>query len=365
MVLLDLTIFRLFVIIKLTLHRDQHCLVGIRQFLIQEGFLMNAPKTFFTRLTRIGKRATPAALVASLLVATVFATSLAAAAAPVYPPVIPLPNGFRPEGIAVGEGHHFFNGSLGTGAIYKGDLRTGAGSILVAPQAGRVAVGMAYDARTSYLYVAGGPTGQAYVYNADTGANVDEFQFTAPGAFINDVVVTREAAYFTNSFAPYIYKVPLNADGTLPDPATFEAIMVSGDYQQDPGGFNINGIDAIPNGKWLVIVQSVTGKLFRVDPNSGHATEINLGGEAVVNGDGILLDGKTLYVVQNANNQIAEIALDPSLTTGEVTDTLTDYPFRVPTTIAEFGHYIYAVNARFDVTPDENTAYEIVQVLKH
>lgn len=325
---------------------------------------MNALKTISTRLTRIGKRATPPALVTALLVALVFATSLAAAAAPVYPPVVPLPNGFRPEGIAIGEGHHFFSGSLGTGAIYKGDLRTGAGSILVAPQAGRVAVGMAYDARTSYLYVAGGPTGQAYVYNADTGANVEEFQFTAPGAFINDVVVTREAAYFTNSFAPYIYKVPLNADGTLPDPATFEAIMVVGDYQQETG-FNINGIDATPNGKWLVIVQSVTGKLFRVNPDSGFASEIDLGGESVVNGDGILLDGKTLYVVQNSNNQIAVIALDPKLTTGEIVDTITDYPFRVPTTIAEFGHYLYAVNARFDVTPDENTAYEIVQVLKH
>jgi len=326
---------------------------------------MKALETISARVTQIVKHATPAALVAALLVALVFATSLAAAAAPVYPPVIPLPNGFQPEGIAVGEGHHFFSGSLASGAIYKGDLRTGAGSILVAPQQGRVAVGMAYDARTSYLYVAGGPTGQAYVYNADTGANVEEFQFAAPGMFINDVVVTHQAAYFTNSFAPYIYKVPLNADGTLPDPATFEAIMVVGDYQQDPAGFNINGIDATPNGKWLVIVQSVTGKLFRVDPNSGYATEIDLGGEAVVNGDGILLDGKTLYVVQNANNQIAVIALDPELTTGEVVDTLTGYPFRVPTTIAEFGHYLYAVNARFDVIPDENTAYEIVQVLKH
>jgi streptogramin lyase len=326
---------------------------------------MKALETHSLRLNHIGKRTTLVALFGALVIVLFLATSLASAAAPVYPPVAPLPNGFQPEGIAIGEGHHFFSGSLATGSIYKGDLRTGAGAILVTPQEGRVAVGMAFDPRTGYLFVAGGPTGQAYVYNGSTGANVEEFQLAAPGMFINDVIVTRQAAYFTNSFAPYLYKVPLNADGTLPDPATFEPIMVIGDYQQAPAGFNINGIDTTPNGKWLVIVQSVTGKLFRVNPDSGYAHEIDLGGANVVNGDGILLDGKTLYVVQNANNQIAEIALDPELTTGEIVDTLTDYPFRVPTTIAEFGHYLYAVNARFDVTPDQNTEYEIVQVLKH
>jgi streptogramin lyase len=326
---------------------------------------MKALETNSIRLSHIGKRTTLVALFGALLIVLFLATSLASAAAPVYPPVVPLPNGFQPEGIAIGEGHHFFSGSLASGAIYKGDLRTGAGSILVAPQQGRVAVGMAFDPRTGNLFVAGGPTGQAYVYDANTGANVEEFQLDAPGTFINDVVVTRQAVYFTNSFVPYIYKVALNADGTLPDPASFEPVMVGGDYQQAPAGFNINGIDATPNGKWLVIVQSVTGKIFQVNPDSGYAHEINLGGADVVNGDGILLDGKTLYVVQNANNQISVIALDPELSTGEIVNTLTDYPFRVPTTIAEFGHYLYAVNARFDVTPDENTEYEIVQVLKH
>ena len=43
-----------------------------------------------------------------------------------------------------------------------------------------------------------------------------------------------------------------------------------------------------------------------VDPVTGIATRITLVGGSVLNGDGILLHGKTLYVVQNQLNQIID-----------------------------------------------------------
>jgi sugar lactone lactonase YvrE len=131
-----------------------------------------------------------------------------------------------------------------------------------------------------------------------------------------------------------------------------------------PGTFNTNGIDATPNGKWLVIVQSATGQLFQVDPKSGQATLIDLGLDSVPNGDGILLDGKTLYVVQNRLNQIAAVHLTPDLTAGEITDTTTSTDFDVPTTIAEFGNALYAVNARFGTPVTPTTGYDVVRVTK-
>jgi hypothetical protein len=282
-----------------------------------------------------------------------------------FPPVIPLPNGFQPEGIAVGHGSRFFVGSLATGAIYSGDLRTGQGEILVPPQEGRVAVGLSFDPRSNYLFVAGGPTGAGYVYDAATGANVAAYQFTPPGTFVNDVVVTRTGAYFTDSFRPYMYHVPLSARGRLPDPAAVEEIMLGGDFDSVPGAFNANGIDATPNGKSLLIVNSALGTLYRVDPGTGDASLIDLGGGSVPAGDGILLHGKTVYVVQNVLNQIAVVQLQPDFGSGTVVRTISDAPFRVPTTIAEFGDALYAVNARFDVTPGPDTEYEVVQVSKH
>ena len=123
------------------------------------------------------------------------------------PAVIPLPDGFQPEGIAVGKGMTFYAGSLATGAIYRGDLQTGAGDILVQPQAGRQALGLKYDSRTGLLFVAGGGTGYAYVYNGETGENVAEIQLTISIPFINDVIITKDAAYFTNSTRPALYRV--------------------------------------------------------------------------------------------------------------------------------------------------------------
>jgi sugar lactone lactonase YvrE len=301
----------------------------------------------------------------SLLVLLVFVLGVALiAAAPlqVFPDVIPLPNGFQPEGIAVGKGHTFYVGSIPTGAVYRGDLRTGEGEVLVPAQSGRIAIGLKYDERTGLLFVAGGPTGFAYIYDGETGENVDEIQLTTGPRFINDVVITQDAAYFTNSQQPVLYRVPLENNGELPSSPTVEEIPLTGDYVFTPGAFNANGIAATPDGDTLIIVNSVDGLLYNVDPDTGVATLIDLGGATVPNGDGILLQGKTLYVVQNRLNQIAVVELNSDLTSGEIVDTITDSDFRVPTTIARFGNSLYAVNARFGTPATPDTEYEVVRV---
>ena len=295
-----------------------------------------------------------------LLVVMLSLLPMGSAMAAAFPDVISLPDGFRPEGIAVGKGSTFYVGSIPTGAIYRGDLRTGEGALLVQPQ-GRAAIGLKYDDRTGYLFVAGGPTGFAFIYNGETGANVAAIQLTTDQSFINDVVITKDAAYFTNSLQPFIYKVPLENNGELSTPHTSVAIPLSGDYQQMPG-FNANGIAATPNGKTLIIVNSAVGALYQVDPETGIATEIDLEGGNVQSGDGILLQGKTLYVVQNFLNQIAVVELSPDLSSGTIVEIITDSNFDVPTTIAKFGSSLYAVNARFSTPPTPNTTYTVVRV---
>jgi sugar lactone lactonase YvrE len=283
--------------------------------------------------------------------------SSAGAARP-FPERIPLPDGFQPEGIAIGPRATFYVGSIPTGAVYRGSLRTGAGSVLVPAQAGRSAIGIDID-RRGRLFVAGGATGGAFVYDADTGGEVAAYEFAESPTFVNDVVVTRTAAWFTDSLRPFLYRVAIAPSGAL-GPA--EAIPLTGDIVYGPG-FNVNGIDATPNGKTLVIVQSNAGKLFTVDA-SGRTREIDLAGASVTAGDGVLLDGRTLYVVRNVLNQIAVVELRPGLSAGTVVGTITHPTFAVPTTIDEFGRRLYAVNARFGTAPTPETDYWLTQVRK-
>ncbi|HET9387412.1 MAG TPA: hypothetical protein VFO67_19910 [Gemmatimonadales bacterium] len=295
-------------------------------------------------------------------------------ASPVYPKIIELPDGFFPEGIEVGRGSTFYVGSLLDGAIYSGDLRTGDGSVLVEGEEGLAAVGIKVDERTNYLFVAGG-FGTARVYDAATGELLAGYTLTTvpfPATLVNDVIVTRDAAYFTDSFQPVLYKLPLGPGGALPDSSDVEEIALGG-FEFVPGGFNANGIVATPNGDWLIINNTDLGTLYWVDPNTGEATQIDLGGDTVPSGDGLLLDGRHLYVMQNFLNTISVVRLSTDLNSGEIVDTITDTAFRVPTTIAEFGSSIYAVNGRFDVAfppffggpiPDPPLDYEIVKVSK-
>jgi sugar lactone lactonase YvrE len=293
-----------------------------------------------------------------LLLAVGLAVAAPAALAKPFPETVPLPNGWLPEGIAI-KGNTFYAGSRANGAIYRGDLRTGAGSVFIQGAAGRAATGL--KVAHGLLFVSGAGTGKSFVYDLKTGALVREYQLaTGAGAtFINDVVVTNDAAYFTDSNRPVIYKVSL---GKKHEPAaTAATISLTGDYQH-VAGFNLNGIDATPNGKTLVAVQTATGKLFTIDTTTGATALIDTGSVTFTNGDGILLQGKTLYVVQNSNNRIAVVKLSPDLSHGTLQRYITDSDFDVPTTIARHGNSLYAVNARFTTPPTPSTTYTVVKV---
>ncbi len=290
-------------------------------------------------------------------------TAVATAADDNFPKIIQLPNGWRPEGIAAGEDEDFYVGSLANGAIYKGDLRTGVGAILVPGQTGRLTVGLKYSERSKLLFTAGGPAGVARVFNAKNGTEVATIQLSAAPAFINDVVITRDAAYFTNSQKAEVYKVLLTKKGELTNPVQVQTLTLSGDWQQ-VAGFNANGIEASKNGKQLIVVNSTTGLLYTVDPNNGASKLIDLAGATVTAGDGILLDGRTLYVMRNQINQIAVVKLAKGLASGQIVNTISDPAFRVPTTIMQYEDFIYAVNARFGTPPTPDTDYDVVQVSK-
>ena len=278
-----------------------------------------------------------------------------------FPEVIQLPTGFRPEGIEVGRGTTFYTGSVANGAIFRGDLRTGRGTVIIAGATGLAATGIELG-RHKRLWVAGAGTGTARVYDVRTGALLRTYQLgTPPATFINDVVVTAKAAYFTDSQQPVLYRIPIGPHGALGNAQT---IPLGGQYVHVPGQLNLNGIDATRSGKALVAVQTFTGQLYRINPRTGFARLISLGGESVPNGDGILLDGRRLYVVQNRSNLVAVISLRPGLLSGSVLTRLSNPNFSVPTTIDDLGKRLYAVNARFGIPNPDVAAYQVVQLRK-
>ena len=191
-----------------------------------------------------------------------------------FPERIALPFGWQPEGIAIGAGTTFYSGSIPTGAIYTGDLSTGAGKVAIQGAPGRAATGMKVD--HGHLWVSGASTGKAFVYDLKTGGLLREYQLATGGdpTFVNDVVVTSKAAYFTDSSRPVLYRVALGSHGA---PGDATALPLGGDYQH-LGGFNLNGIDATPDGKTLLAVQSANGRLYAIDAKTGAAHTVALGG---------------------------------------------------------------------------------------
>jgi sugar lactone lactonase YvrE len=287
------------------------------------------------------------------------ATTVGAMAAPPFPHTIVLPGAHSAEGIATGSGSTFYAGELFTGDIFRGDLRTGSVATFIDAPAGRNALGIRVDEQDGLLFVAGGFTGQGYVYDLATGADIAVFQFgTPPGSIINDVIVAGGAAWFTDSVQPHLYRVPITGGGSV---GAFETLTVTGPAADLTGGFNMNGIAASPDGSTLIVAHSANGTLYRVDPTTGASAPI--AGADVPNVDGILFEGSRLWAVRNIDNRIVELRLSGDLSSATIVRTITDEAFEVPTTVARWGNRLATVNAKFDTGfPPTAATFEVVEV---
>jgi sugar lactone lactonase YvrE len=303
-------------------------------------------------LTRVVRMVLPL-----LLLAMVAAVAVPAAATQT-PQVIVLPGATSAEGIAAGRGATFYAGDLFAGDIFRGNIRRGTAELFIDAPAGRMAVGMAADLRHDLLFVAGGFTGQAYVYDLGTGASVASYDLGDPEtSLINDVTVTKAGAWFTDSFQARLYFVPVSRAG-VPGPS--RTLALSGPAADTSGEFNLNGIQATANGKTLIVAHSTNGQLYTVDPRTGASATI--AGVSVPQVDGIVLEGRRLWAVQNTN-QVTRIRLGRHLTSGVVEKVITSPLFQVPTTAALFGRRLAVVNAKFDTgIPPTADQYEIVLV---
>ncbi len=274
-----------------------------------------------------------------------------------WPAEFPLPDGWLPEGIAIGRAPYAYMGSRADGAILRTDLRTGRGEVLHEGAEGRVAIGLKVG-HDGLLYVAGGAGGTARVVDARTGALRETHQLSdAASPFINDVVLFRDRAWFTDSREAVLYGVPRGRGGRV------RALPLTGDWEQLPDVINANGVVSTPDGHQVIVVNGTSGELHRVSLRTGRTARIALSGaQDVVNGDGMVRVGRTLYVVQNRANKVTVFELDARATTATLRRTITDPRFDVPATAARFRDRLYLVNARFTSPQTPETTFTAVAV---
>jgi sugar lactone lactonase YvrE len=256
-----------------------------------------------------------------------------------------------PEGVAYqSDTSDFYVGSTTDGTVFRGNVEGGPkeAEVFLEPATdGRTtAIGMEVD-EEGRLFIAGGDTGRIFVYDAESADLVRRLDTPeAEATFLNDVAVTRDGdAYFTDSLRPVLFRVTSTGDGVGEAEPWLSFEGTPAEYEE---GFNLNGIDATEDGRYLVVVQSNTGELFRIDTESKEVVEIDLGGKTLANGDGLLLDGRTVYAVRNEQELIVPVKLSTDYISGEVGEPFTDPSFAFPTTIAKTDGRLLVVNSQFD-----------------
>jgi Cu-Zn family superoxide dismutase len=253
-----------------------------------------------------------------------------------------------PEGIAFQQSTgDFFVSSAANGTIYRGNLReTMTQVFLPAGSVGRTAAtGMKVD-HEGRLFVSGAGTGQMFIYDTGTGMLIQKFDNGFANTFVNDVALDRSGnAYFTDSVQPILYRISQDASGQF---VMTNWLNLTGTPIIYGPGFNLNGIAVTENDRYLIVVQSNTGQLFRISLATKEVTEINLGGTRLTNGDGLLLRGHTLYVVRNAQAIIVRVQLSGDYSTGRIVSATTDPSLAYPTTLAQADGRLLVVNSQFD-----------------
>jgi Cu-Zn family superoxide dismutase len=255
--------------------------------------------------------------------------------------------GVFPEGVAYNPASgNFYVGSTGDGTLYEGDVASGEVTVFSAGGAdGRsTAIGMKVDGNGN-LWVAGGGTGQMFVYNTADGSLVASYSTPAvEQTFINDVTITPDgSAYFTDSFRPVLFKISDLAGGEAESWLDFTGTVL--EYGE---GFNLNGIAASPDGRYLLVIHSGNGNLYRIDTETQEVSQVDTGGADLTAGDGILLIGNTLHVTRNQFGEIVPVTMSEDFSTGTAGAAVTDPSLIFPTTIAQAGDSLLVVNSQFN-----------------
>lgn len=276
-----------------------------------------------------------------------------------------------PEGIAYdAAAGALYTASAADGAVVRVNAATGeaetvtpAGTLLPAGDTTFPGpLGMTVD-DAKRLWVAGGFTGKVWVIDTANGTVVKTATVpTAPRSLINDVRVVGNAAYLTDTFVPTLWRVAIDGT-TIGDPEPWLDLQGTAiDYTVE--GPKLNGIAATPDGQSLIVVHMDQGRLFKIDIASKAISPIDTAGADLRNADGLVLDGHTLYVVRQADSEVAAVTLNHDLSAGTVASRFTNDGLAFPATAVKVGDDLVVVNTQFNTRADQTqkTPFTLLRV---
>lgn len=269
--------------------------------------------------------------------------------------VLPLPESAAyPEGVAADPATGaLYTNSANTGVIFRVDPATGATTVVGDPldmaQARpatpkSVALGLKSDGE-GRIWVAGARDGSMHVVDIATGRRLARFTTPEGPWLINDVVLTPDAAYFTDSLRQMLWRVPRDAvaDAVLEPWLRFEGTAL--DFGEEP---NLNGIAATPDGRWLIVVHAKTGRLFRIDTETREVAAIDGGDANLSSGDGLVLDDQRLFVVRQSAGEVVALRISPDLLTATETKRIKPAELAWPATAAISGDRLIVANSQLN-----------------
>jgi Cu-Zn family superoxide dismutase len=255
-----------------------------------------------------------------------------------------------PEGVAVEQGtDRFYVSSNENGTIYRGALGRTKTSVFLPPGGNGRSAANGITIGGGRLFVAGLTTGYVFAYDLRTKKLLRRWD-TRDGApaRINDVAMTPAGdVYATDSERSLLFRVPASATrGGSPRTLKVKPwLKLRGTIVPTGQPFNVNGIVSSTDGRYLLVVHTSSSRLFRIDTRTKAIAEVKLDQPATV-GDGLVLRGRTLYVISVAG--VLKYRLATDLSSGKRLSTTTDPSFRFPTTGAALGDRLLVVNSQFD-----------------
>jgi hypothetical protein len=300
-----------------------------------------------------------------------------------YPETIALPIR-SPHGAVSGEGTTVYVGSH-LGEIYLANVKAGNGTLLNPGGDGQTFADLCRDSRgDTTLYGAGRGTGLLFAFDA-RGSPIRALRVTPASTpvrphFVSACKQTRYLLIVLDAFENFIYLYDLPDVGPdrgnpPPEAAVPRAVALSGDWIPSPtvGATSVEW-------SWIwnttaFVLNSGTGTLYTLDLAATKTTallkRVNIQGEqkSFPGSWKIAFDVSNelvMYIAHPGRNAIAVIELaKANPNNAKYITTITSPLIDGPVGLAEYGNWLYAVNANFGAKNRLTANYNMVQLPKH